>query len=99
MTTRTRRGQDFLNAVRDQKFPLKDGSLEGLAAFIDARRQAEPDAFASDAPVPRFVSATPAGGPQTAQTSQAKNIINKILADQYGVGVPKADSAAAGQKE
>ena len=41
---------------------LKDGELSGLDYFIKAQREADPDAFATDKPAPRFVTGSGSGG-------------------------------------
>lgn len=52
----------FTAALKEQKLELKDGELSGLDDFIKAQREADPDAFAPDKPVPRFVTGSGSGG-------------------------------------
>lgn len=52
----------FTAALKEQKLELKDGELSGLDDFIKAQREADPDAFAPDKPVPRFATGSGSGG-------------------------------------
>jgi len=52
----------FTAALKEQKLELKDGELAGLDDFIKAQREADPDAFAPDRPVPRFATGSGSGG-------------------------------------
>lgn len=52
----------FTSALKEQKLELKDGELSGLDDFIKAQREADPDAFAPDKPVPRFATGSGSGG-------------------------------------
>lgn len=52
----------FTAALKEQKMELKDGELAGLDDFIKAQREADPDAFAPDRPVPRFATGSGSGG-------------------------------------
>lgn len=52
----------FTAALKEQKPELKDGELVGLEEFIKAQREADPDAFAPDKPVPRFATGSGSGG-------------------------------------
>lgn len=52
----------FTAALMEQKLELRDGELTGLDDFIKAQREADPEAFAPDRPVPRFVTGSGSGG-------------------------------------
>lgn len=52
----------FTAALKERKLELKDGELSGLDDFVKAQREADPDAFAPDKPVPRFVTGSGSGG-------------------------------------
>lgn len=52
----------FTAALKEQKPELKGGELVGLEEFIKAQREADPDAFAPDKPVPRFATGSGSGG-------------------------------------
>lgn len=52
----------FTAALKEQKLELKDGELSGLDDFVKAQREADPEAFASDKPAPRFATGSGSGG-------------------------------------
>lgn len=54
----------FMSALREKALELKDGKLDkdGFDAFLKAQKEADPDAFASDTPAPRFAARIGAGG-------------------------------------
>lgn len=68
----------FEAALKEKKLELKDGELSGLDDFIKAQREADPDAFAPDRPLPRIVAPTGTGGapaqPTPANVAQAKEM-------------------------
>lgn len=68
--------RDFVARLKEKKLEIRDGALDGVDDFIKAQREADPDAFASDKPAPRIVTAVGAGGaPQEvvpANVAQAK---------------------------
>ena len=68
--------RDFVARLKEKKLEIKDGALDGVDDFIKAQREDEPEAFASDKPAPRIVTAVGAGGaPQEvvpANVAQAK---------------------------
>lgn len=52
----------FISALKDQKLELKDGELTGMDDFVKSQKDADPDAFVPDKPVPRIVAPTGTGG-------------------------------------
>ena len=52
----------FTAALKEQKLELKDGQLTGLDEFIQAQKQADPEAFAPDKAPPRFATGAGHGG-------------------------------------
>lgn len=52
----------FIAALKEQRLELKDGELGGVDDFIKSQKEADPDAFAPDKPVPRIVAPTGTGG-------------------------------------
>lgn len=52
----------FIASLKDQKLELKDGQLTGLDEFIQAQKQADPEAFAPDKAPPRFATGAGHGG-------------------------------------
>lgn len=52
----------FIASLKEQKLELKDGELSGMDDFIKSQKEADPDAFAPDKPVPRIVAPTGTGG-------------------------------------
>lgn len=73
-------------ALREKKLALKDGELEGLDDFIQAQREADPDAFASEKPPARFVTGSGSGGhgAPPAQKSRAAEIAERFNQSLYG---------------
>ncbi len=51
--------RDFFAQLQAERLTVENGALVGLEEFVQARREADPAAFAPDRPVPRFVA--PAG--------------------------------------
>lgn len=51
--------RDFYARLREEQLAVENGGLVGLEEFVQSRREADPEAFASGQPVPRFVA--PAG--------------------------------------
>lgn len=76
----------FTAALREKKLALKDGELEGLDDFIQAQREADPDAFASEKPPARFVTGSGSGGhgAPPAQKSRAAEIAERFNQSLYG---------------
>lgn len=66
----------FTASLKEKKLELKDGELVGIDDFINEQREADPDAFAPDKPVPHFVGPTGTGGtppaPLPANVAQAR---------------------------
>lgn len=54
--------RDFMAQLKEKRLELKDGELVGLDDFINARKEDDPYAFASDKQMPRFMGPTGAGG-------------------------------------
>lgn len=54
--------RDFYAQAREKKMELKDGVLTGFDDFLKAQQEADPYAFASDKPAPRFMGPTGTGG-------------------------------------
>lgn len=74
----------FTAALREKKLAVKDGELEGLDEFIKAQREADPDAFASDKPVPRIVTSSGRGGAPQPPMSRAAEIAKRMNESLYG---------------
>ena len=51
--------REFFCQLQAERLTVENGALVGLEEFVQARREADPAAFAPDRPVPRFVA--PAG--------------------------------------
>lgn len=70
--------RDFMARLKEKKLELKDGELTGLDDFIQAHREADPYAFASDKLAPRFLGPVGTGGappaPMPANVAQAKEM-------------------------
>lgn len=78
--------RDFVAALREKGLELKDGAITGFDDFIKAQKEADPDAFESDTPAPRFAGRIGAGGapqPQPRKTTaeQIAEAIGKTSAD------------------
>lgn len=58
--------RDFYAQAREKKMELKDGELTGFDDFLKAQQEADPYAFASDKPAPRFIGPTGTGGAPSA---------------------------------
>lgn len=58
--------RDFYSQAREKKMDLKDGALTGFDDFLKAQQEADPYAFASDKPAPRFMGPTGTGGAPSA---------------------------------
>lgn len=52
----------FIASLKEQHLELKDGELSGMDDFIKSQKDADPDAFVPDKPVPRIVAPTGTGG-------------------------------------
>lgn len=75
----------FEAALREKKLELKDGELDGLDDFIKAQREADPDAFAPDRPLPRIVAGMGAGhGQPPRPVSRAAQLAAEHHASLYG---------------
>lgn len=80
--------RDFISRVKDKKLELKDGNLSGIDDFIKADKEAEPESYASDKPVPHLVTPMGKGGDPQAGTPE-----NVALAQ--AMGKTRADSMKA----
>lgn len=74
----------FEAAIREKKLELKDGVLTGFDDFVKAQREADPDAFASDKPAPRFVFPVGAGNKPIEGKSRAAQIAEVYHNNLYG---------------
>lgn len=74
----------FEAEIREKKLELKDGELTGLDDFIKAQREADPDAFAPDKPLPRIVGPTGRGGPPSSGPSRAAQLAARYNENLYG---------------
>lgn len=75
----------FIAALRDKGLELKDGALTGFDDFVKAQKEADPDAFASDTPAPRFAGRIGAGGAPEQPKSRAAELAAKYNQNLYGV--------------
>lgn len=68
----------FIASLKEQKLELKDGELTGVDDFIKSQKEADPDAFVPDKPVPRIVAPTGTGGtpgePVPANVARARDM-------------------------
>lgn len=68
----------FIASLKEQKLELKDGELSGVDDFIKSQKEADPDAFVPDKPVPRIVAPTGTGGtpgePVPANVARARDM-------------------------
>lgn len=80
--------RDFYSRLKEKKLTVKDGALEGFDDYVKAQKEAEPDSFASDKPVPRLV--TPMGKGGAPQETTPENV---ALAQ--AMGKTRADSMKA----
>lgn len=68
----------FIAALKEQKLELKDGELTGMDDFIKSQKEADPDAFVPEKPVPRIVAPTGTGGtpgePVPANVARARDM-------------------------
>ena len=71
----------FTAALREEKLELKDGELAGLDDFIQAQREADPDAFAPDKAPPRF--ATGSGGSGHGEPPRAPSRAAQLAAEHH----------------
>lgn len=75
--------RDFIASVKEKQLELKDGILNGLDEFIQAQKEADPGAFASSKPLPRFVG--PSGNVATRSSvtaaEQAAQVIGRSSAE------------------
>lgn len=79
----------FKDLLKERKLEVKNGELEGLDDFIKEQKAADPDAFATDKPTPKFVGPTGGGSnpPPTHQT-----VAEQLAAS---IGKAKAESGKA----
>ena len=54
--------RDFIAQLKNLNLEVVDGSLVGFDAFLLERKNAEPEMFAPDRPVPKFVAPVGSGG-------------------------------------
>lgn len=80
--------RDFYSRLKEKQLAIKDGTLEGFDDYVKAQKEAEPDSFASDKPVPRLVTPMGKGGEPQAGTPE-----NVALAQ--AMGKTRADSLKA----
>lgn len=68
----------FIAELKEQSLELKDGELSGVDDFIKSQKEADPEAFVPDKPVPRIVAPTGTGGtpgePVPANVSRARGM-------------------------
>lgn len=64
--------RDFYARLREEQLAVEDGAVVGLEEFIRARREADPGAFSSSQPAPRFVAPAGLG---CAQESAPANVV------------------------
>ena len=74
----------FEAAIREKKLEMKDGALTGFDDFVKAQKEADPDAFASDKPAPRFVSPVGVGNKPIEGKSRAAQIAEEMHNNLYG---------------
>lgn len=91
--------RDFYRTAAEKQFQFaEDGkTLTGFAEHLKAVQAAEPDMFTSAKPAPRFASGTPAAGQAAPQSTPVKALVNRVLAEQYGVK-PEGAAAESGAK-
>lgn len=77
-------GREFEASMKQQKLVVKDGEIQGVEDFFKTWKEANPDAFAPDKPVPRFVGPIGNGGPPTKQLSRVAKIENEYHDSIYG---------------
>lgn len=81
----------FTAALKEQKLELKDGQLTGLDGFIQAQREADPEAFAPNKPAPRFATGSGSGGGHGEPPEQLPDNVAQAKA----IGAARAASASA----
>ena len=54
--------RDFIAQLKNLNLEVIDGSLAGFDQFLEEQKALDPDAFASDRPVPQFVAPVGSGG-------------------------------------
>lgn len=64
--------RDFFAQLQEEHLAVEDGGLAGLEEFVQARRAADPRAFADVGPVPRFVAPAGLGCAQAAPANVAQ---------------------------
>lgn len=74
----------FISLLKEKKLELKDGELSGVDAIIDEQRKADPDAFASDKPKPRFMGPSGVGGTPQPPVSRVAQISAEYHNRLYG---------------
>lgn len=77
--------RDFYAQAREKKMELKDGALSGFDDFLKSQQEADPYAFASDKPAPRFMGPTGTGGAPQPPVSRAAQLAAEHHANLYGV--------------
>lgn len=74
----------FIADIRERNLELKDGKLQGLDDFVNAQKEADPDAFAPEKPHARFAGPVGIGGAPTQTKSRAAEIAAQYHANHYG---------------
>lgn len=64
--------RDFIARLEAENLELKEGRLEGLEAFVQAQREADPGAFDSERRLPRFVAPAGLAGRPADHVAQAR---------------------------
>ncbi len=81
----------FISTLKEKKLELKDGELTGLDDFIKAQKEADPDAFVPDKPVPHFI--TGGGGSGHGSPGQAKTLA-ELMAEAVGKATAESGKTA-----
>lgn len=74
-------GAAFVAKLKEQRLAMKDGLLDGFGDFLKVQKEADPDAFQSDKPIPKFVTPTGTGAPPPAMNKGA--MFAKMFNQQY----------------
>lgn len=74
----------FTAALKEKKLPLKDGVLDGFDDFLQLQRDADPDAFAPDKPVPKFTTVSGGNGAPSQPVSRAAQLAAEHHRSLYG---------------
>jgi len=80
----------FIAALKEKKLELKDGVLTGVDDFIQAQKEADPDAFAPEKAPPRFL--TGSGGGHGAPGGSQKTVAERMA---EAIGKASAESGKA----